>query len=55
MPGCHHVTSANASDTKPLVLLATVVVETKVFIEGGPGALVVVDEAYRDVKIAVEM
>jgi quercetin dioxygenase-like cupin family protein len=54
-PGCHHVTSANASDTEPLVLLATFVVETKVLIEGGPGALVVVDEEYKDVHVAVEM
>ena len=54
-PGCHHVTSANASDTEPLELLATFVVETKVIVEGGPAALVVVDEEYKDVKIAVDM
>ena len=54
-PGCHHVTSANASDTEPLVLLATFVVETKVIVEGGAAALVVVDEEYKDVQIAVEM
>jgi quercetin dioxygenase-like cupin family protein len=54
-PGCHHVTSANASDTEPLVLLATFVVETKVLVDGGPGALVVVDDEYKDIPIAVEM
>lgn len=53
-PGCHHVCSANASDTEPLVLLATFVVETKVILEGGPQALVVVDEEFKDVVIGVE-
>lgn len=53
-PGCHHRTSANASDTEPLVLLATFVLETKVFLEGGPGVLVQVDEEYKDVIMNVE-
>jgi len=54
-PGCHHKTSANASDTEPLVLLATFVIETKAFLEGGPGALVQVDEEYKDVQLTVEL
>jgi hypothetical protein len=37
------------------VLLATFVVETKVIVEGGPGALVVVDDEYKDIPIAVEL
>lgn len=45
-PGCHHKTSANASSTEPMVLHATFVVETKIFQEGGMGALVQVDEEY---------
>jgi quercetin dioxygenase-like cupin family protein len=47
-PGCHHKVSANASETEDYVLLATFVVETKVVEEGGMGALVVVDEEYKD-------
>ncbi|OJD30798.1 cupin domain protein [Diplodia corticola] len=53
-PGCHHVTSANASGEEECHLLATFVVETKVVEEGGPGALVVVDEEWADVEIKVE-
>ena len=53
-PGCHHKTSANASDAEPLVLVATFVVETKVVLGGGPAALVVVDEEYRDLEMEVE-
>jgi quercetin dioxygenase-like cupin family protein len=52
-PGCHHKTSANASDTEEMELLATFVVETKVLVEGGPQALVQVDEEYKDVVLAV--
>lgn len=48
-PGCHHVTSANASDIEEMVLLATFIVETKIVTEGGPGALVVIDEEYKDI------
>src|ERR1700761_8925429 len=47
-PGCHHKISANASETEELRLLATFVVETKVVEEGGFGALVQVDEEYKD-------
>jgi hypothetical protein len=54
-PGCHHVTSANASDTEDLVLLATFVIETSVIVENGPQALVVVDEEYKDVEIKHEL
>ncbi|KAF1814706.1 cupin domain-containing protein [Eremomyces bilateralis CBS 781.70] len=50
-PGCHHKTSENASQTEELILLATFVVETKVVDEGGMGALVQVDEEYKDVVI----
>ena len=40
----------NASDTEDLVLLATFVVETRVVEEGGFGALVQVDEEYKDLE-----
>jgi quercetin dioxygenase-like cupin family protein len=53
-PGCHHRTSANASDTEPMELIATFVLETKVFLEGGPQVLVQVDEEYKDVVLGVE-
>jgi quercetin dioxygenase-like cupin family protein len=53
-PGCHHKVSMNASETEDLVLLATFVVETKVVEEGGMGALVVVDEEYRDLVFPTE-
>ena len=52
-PGCHHKTSANASNDEELELIATFVVETKVLTEQGPQALVQVDEEYKDVVIAV--
>jgi len=47
-PGCHHRISANASETEELEFIATFVVETKVVEEGGPGALVVIDEEFKD-------
>jgi hypothetical protein len=47
-PGCHHKVSANASETEELVILATFVVETKTLREKGFGALLQVDEEYRD-------
>ncbi|KAF2424403.1 cupin domain-containing protein [Tothia fuscella] len=50
-PGCHHKISANASQTEAFVLLATMVVETKVIDEGGYAALVEIDEEYKDMKI----
>lgn len=53
-PGCHHKISANASQTEELILLATFVVETKVVVEGGFGALVQVDEEFRDVVFPKE-
>jgi quercetin dioxygenase-like cupin family protein len=53
-PGCHHRTSANASDTESMELIATFVLETKVFLEGGPQILVQVDEEYKDVILGVE-
>lgn len=48
-PGCHHRLSDNLSATEGARLLATMVVDTSVVEEGGLGALVVVDEEYRDV------
>lgn len=48
-PGCHHKISDNYSETETATLLATFVVDTKVVEEGGYGALVQVDEEYRDV------
>ena len=50
-PGCHHKTSDNHSTTEPAKLLATLVVDTKVVEEEGPGALVILDEEFRDLKI----
>jgi len=47
-PGCHHKISMNASSTEDFILQATMVVETQVFEEGGMGALVIVDEEYKD-------
>lgn len=50
-PGCHHRTSANASDVDELSFLATFVVHTEVIEKGGIESLVVVDEEYRDVQL----
>ncbi|KAH7062668.1 cupin domain-containing protein [Macrophomina phaseolina] len=50
-PGCHHRTSANASDVDELSFLATFVVQTEVIEKGGIESLVVVDEEYRDVQL----
>jgi quercetin dioxygenase-like cupin family protein len=47
-PGCHHRISQNASETEPLVFLATFVVETKVVEDGGVAALVQIDEEFRN-------
>jgi quercetin dioxygenase-like cupin family protein len=49
-PGCHHKVSDNASKTEPMTLLATFVVDSSVIEEGGYGALVQVDEEYKDVE-----
>ena len=53
-PGCHHKVSANASKAEEMKLRASFVVETKVFEEGGMGALVQVDEEYKDVEFPTE-
>ena len=47
-PGCHHRVSENVSKTEEAKLVATMVVETKVVEEGGMGALVILDEEYKD-------
>ena len=47
-PGCRHVISGNASTTEPAVIVATLIVDTKVVDEGGIQALVVIDEEYRE-------
>jgi len=46
-PGCHHKISANFSDTEDFVIIATMVIGTKVFEEGGMDVLVQIDEEYR--------
>jgi quercetin dioxygenase-like cupin family protein len=51
-PGCHHKVSDNYSQTEPMTLLATFVVDTKVLLEGGLAALVQIDEEYQDVAFA---
>jgi quercetin dioxygenase-like cupin family protein len=53
-PGCHHKISANASETEELLLHATFIVESKVVEEGGFGALVQVDEEYKDLQFPTE-
>jgi hypothetical protein len=47
-PGCHHRISDNASTTEEAVLVATLIVDTKVVEEGGVEGLVVIDEEYRE-------
>jgi hypothetical protein len=47
-PGCHHRVSQNASEMEPLVLFASFVVETNVVEERGVGALVQIDEEFRN-------
>lgn len=49
-PGCHHRVSDNHSATEPMTLLATFVVDTHVVEDGGPGALVQIDEEFKDVE-----
>ena len=46
-PGCHHVTSANASETEDMVLLATAVVPTEYWKEHGIAGMVIFDEEWR--------
>lgn len=50
-PGCHHRVSDNYSTTEPAVILATMVVDTEVLEKGGPAALTVFDEEYRDIQL----
>ena len=47
-PGCHHLISANASETEEMEFIAVFVVETKVVDEGGVGALVLIDEEFKE-------
>ncbi len=49
-PGCHHKVSDNYSATEPAKLLATIVIDTQIFEEQGPAALVQMDEEYQDVQ-----
>ena len=53
-PRCHHKVSDNYGETETATLLTTFVVDTKVVEEGGYGALVQVDEEYRDVSFPAE-
>lgn len=46
-PGCRHTISDNASATKPAIIVATMIVDTKVVEENGIGGLMVIDEEYR--------
>lgn len=46
-PGCRHRISENASATEPAVIVATMIVDSKVVEEGGIQGLVVIDEEYR--------
>ena len=46
-PGCRHRISDNASTTSPAVVVATLIVDTKVVDENGVEGLVVIDEEYR--------
>lgn len=46
-PGCHHRTSANASKTEEMKLLATGVVETEYWEKHGLPGIVIIDEEYR--------
>lgn len=50
-PGCHHRISDNHSKTEQAKLLATFIVDTQVLEEQGMGALLQVDEEYKDVKL----
>ncbi|KAI1426999.1 cupin domain-containing protein [Xylaria sp. FL1777] len=49
-PGCHHKISDNYSKTEQAKLLATFIIDTQVLEEQGMGALLQVDEEYKDVK-----
>ena len=48
-PGCHHKLSDNNSQTEPLTLLATFVIDKKVVEEEGQAALLQLDEEYKDI------
>ncbi|TWU73907.1 hypothetical protein ED733_003659 [Metarhizium rileyi] len=49
-PGCHHKVSDNYSTTDEAQLLATLVVDSDVVDKGGVGALVEIDEEYKEAK-----
>lgn len=46
-PGCRHRINNNMSATEPAVLVATLIIETKVVEQVGIEGLVVIDEEYR--------
>lgn len=46
-PRCRHTISDNASVTEPAVIVATMIVETKVVEANGIHGLMVIDEKYR--------
>lgn len=48
-PGCHHKVSENHSKTDKLTMMATMVLDKKVLEEEGPGALLQVDDEYKDI------
>ncbi|TVY37734.1 hypothetical protein LSUB1_G004826 [Lachnellula subtilissima] len=47
-PGCRHVLSDNASREEEAVIVATMVVDTRVLDEGGVMAYVVIDEVWKE-------
>lgn len=47
-PGCKHNISDNASPSEPAVMIATLVIDTKVIEELGPEGLVVIDPEYQE-------
>jgi hypothetical protein len=46
-PGCKHRVSDNASSSKPAMMVATLIIDTKVINELGPEGLIVIDEEYQ--------
>lgn len=46
-PGCRHTISDNASATEPAMIVATMIVDTKVVEVNGIHGLLVIDEKYR--------
>ena len=47
-PGCHHKVSDNASQTEGAVLVATFVIDSDVLERDGMGALIQIDEEFRE-------